>query len=148
MALKKDIKVISFDSNNTVVFGTGDKIGTIVEGIDLITQKIVIKMFTETNSNFFTPSEGSNLYSIIAGNYNPNDLDFLRTNLINVFSSIEEKIKEEQEEQEDQGVSLASSEKLLTLKLRKVEYDLNNFTWNIEVKVLTEGGNTLIFNIG
>ena len=122
-----------------VVFGFKDGIPTMVTGIDLLINNIIIRLYTEINSNSYEDSVGGSLYSLLGKGYTVGNEDLVRDDFYKIFSQIESQIKDEQE----LDSTLPLSEKLDHIELESVEYSDLDYSWDVKITIYNEVGSSI-----
>jgi len=137
------LSVLNIDSNGLVSFGFNAVSPTFSRGVELLLQNIIIYLFTTETSNIFHEEIGGSLYEIIGKGYQVGQEDLIKAEFILAFSTVETQIKAEQLGDS----SLLPEEKLKGIDLLSLEYDSNTYTWKIDIKVRTVGGEAALFTI-
>ena len=141
MSTHRNLGCLYVDTDGVIRFGFNSLSPGFVTGTDLLAQNIIIRLFTTQTSNAFDGDIGGSLYDIVGNGYVVGDEDNLREDFTNAFAFVESQIIEEQLVQND----LDSYEKLSKIEVESVEYNTDTKAWDIQVRVLTEGGTVSTF---
>jgi len=142
---KKSLKITKIDDPTTGKLSFGLENGNFQQstGFDLLTDQIIIRLFTKKGSNAFQEDVGSGLYDLLGRGYNPTKIDLIKSEFINIFSDVENQIKTEQLTED-----LLPTEILSSIEIKKIEYNQATTSWEILVLVSTEAGLTKEITLG
>jgi hypothetical protein len=127
---------------NIIKFGFGT-VPQKVSGSSNLVQKIIIRLYTDFNSNAYSSNIGSSLYGILGAGYKPGDEELLKESFLAAISAVEEQIKQEQ----SQDSTLTPSQTLSSIKIESIEYSTLGYSWQIKIKVSTAIGDDISFTI-
>lgn len=131
--MKRDIRFIEYDSQNNEFRFDWSSATTDIKGRDKLIQDIVKRILTARGSNTFNPEFGENFYNLF-GTIDPSREQEIKESFPVLLKNMEEDIIAEQSLDE----TLTSSEKLLSLKLNKIEFDQLSGSWVIDIIVQTQ----------
>jgi len=131
--MKRDIRFIEYDSLTKEFRFDWNSSTTDIKGRDKLVQDIVKRILTEKGSNSFNTEYGENFYNLF-GTINPGREQEVKESLPVLLKNMEESVISQQSLDD----TLTSSEKLLSLKLNKVELDTISGAWVIDIVIQTE----------
>jgi len=141
--MKKDLRVLYLDRNNTVKYGFGSIYHlSPISGPTNLIQKIVYYLLTEIGSNYFNSALGSTFASIDSINWNPENQTLIRASITNAILDIENKIKLSQVLQK-----LEPEESLNKLQISSLDYDDLTYSWHLTLDVTNLLNQTFQVNI-
>lgn len=131
--MKRDIRFIEYDNASKEFRFDWSSSTTDIKGRDKLIQDIVKRILTARGSNVFNPEYGENFYDLF-GTMDPSKEQEVRESFPVLLKSMEEDIIAEQSLDD----TLTSSEKLLSLKLNKINFDGLSGSWVIDIAVQTQ----------
>lgn len=150
--MKKSVKVINLNSNKLEI-GFGDlnedfrqpgstyrKSPSYIYGKDVLIQNIILKLFTNKNSNSFDPDVGGSLGKIIQKGYQANNIQEMRTSMELAIKRVENQIKEDQSNED-----LDPEETLENIQIEKIGFNQYTKRFLIDLKILTIDGEAVTF---
>ncbi len=131
--MKRDIRFINYDSVTQEFTFDWSSSTTDIKGRDKLVQDIVKRILTARGSNVFDPEYGEEFYRLF-GTIDPSREQEIQESFPVLLRTMQEDIIAEQSLDD----TLTSSEKLLSLKLNRIEFDVANGAWIIDIEVQTQ----------
>tara|TARA_Y100000004_G_C8941784_1_gene424506 strand:- start:1123 stop:1557 length:435 start_codon:yes stop_codon:yes gene_type:complete len=142
----RDIQLVDFLEDTGAIRFHYPLGGQITEGTNNLIQLIVKRILTLRGSNPLEPTVGSNFYGLF-GTIDYQEVDEIKETFPLLLDNLTETIISEQEEAINEGLSLTDDEKLVSLTMETVEYDVTFSGWLITIKIETASNQFFVVNL-
>ncbi len=143
MSELKDIQIVSTVATDGTVLYSMSKATPCITGRDLLVQKIIKLLLTSKSSSIVSDKYGSNFNTFFKPR-SESEVDIFRQMIPIILNDVLSQIKLDQMKSISTGALIRGTELLTDLQIKKLEFDTSNLTWDLQITVITNSGNTTL----